>query len=341
MKARILDLTPEEYDAERGAHLTQTLATIMLNRSPRHAQLAMERRGEKKRTDEMVFGSIVHELILGRGKGFAVAEYDPEAAATATDDETEEKPKRKGKPFVPRVGASGRPEFENWISGPAKAIKAQIEARGLVPILPKTYRIAEWLARQARETLSLDHEIELGGCRSEVAVEWEEQATNGGPVTCRGQLDLWDARRARVYDLKIVHSAHPRVLDRRLLAHGDDLQATAYVRAMESVYPDLAGRIEFCFLFVEVGTGIVTPLVFDGTMRRVGELRWRRAVDLWEQCKRVGYWPGYVTRPHVAHAPEWALAEEEAAITEAGFDATRGASAPADSGDKEEDDYPF
>ncbi len=98
---------------------------------------------------------------------------------------------------------------------------------------------------------------------------------------------------------------------------GYEIQAHAYTTAIERVRPDLAGRVQFVILFCEASTGVITPAVLAGTMRELGQMKWRRAVNTWAQCQASGIWPGYATKPIHIHAPQWALESELTATGDA------------------------
>ena len=126
-------------------------------------------------------------------------------------------------------------------------------------------------------------------------------------------LDHWLApgdKLPTIYDVKIWQSANPRVLVRKVHDMGVDIQAEAYTRAVEAVHPELAGRVRFVTLVCEVSTGLVTPIVFGGSLRQVGKMRWRRAIDMWARCSALDDWPGYTRGEMVIDAPEWMIAAE-------------------------------
>lgn len=269
----------------------------------------------------MDLGTIVHELLLGKGRGFAVAEWsgdDSLAEALAAFDAGEsietlakpsKKPRAKKLPDPPPMGPEGKPEWQNWLRGDAKQARDLIASKGLVPILPKEKRIAEALANRIRERLVSQFGITLDG-QAECPVYWEETTTEGEQVRCRGMLDMWSLKDAKIYDLKIVRSAHPKAALSHVLEYGGDIQAAAYTRAIERTCPDLAGRVKFVFLFCEVSSGAVTPITMGGTLRELGARKWRRAVDTWARCLAENHWPTYTDRAMTLDAPPWALTDD-------------------------------
>ncbi len=295
--ARFLpDLTVAEYHhAEGPPRLSQSIAKELVERSPWHAKRAMDRRqaqhedeggeesAEASKRDTMDRGTIIHALLLGT----------PSPAVVVADD--------KGVPF------------DDFRTKAAKEQKAKIRAAGKIPVIGRKVEPVLRLADRIREGLFNEHGIDLTG-DSELAVEWTERASDGTPVPCRGMLDHWLARdskgRPTIYDVKIWQSGNPRVLVRKVHDMGVDIQAEAYTRAVEAVLPELAGRVRFVTLVCEVSTGLVTPIVFGGSLRKVGELRWRRAIDMWARCSALNDWPGYTKGEMVIDAPEWMIAAE-------------------------------
>lgn len=105
----VYDMTSAEYHADpvEGGSLTSTGARMIL-RSPAHYRYWLD--NPKKPTDEMLFGSAVHTLVLGRGEKIKIL------------------------------------DFKDYKSGAAQAAKAEAIAIGEIPILPHKLIIAERMA---------------------------------------------------------------------------------------------------------------------------------------------------------------------------------------------------
>lgn len=146
----------------------------------------------------------------------------------------------------------------------AKAIKAKLEARG----------------------------IRFTG-QSQLAIVWKE---NG--VWCRGKLDhlivTSEIDTATIYDLKICKTVHPDSIAGKLTRYGYDIQRAAYVSGIETLRPELAGFVDFQFIFAEpeppYDIVVCRP---DGEGRALGNLKWKKAVNKWGECLASGIWPGY------------------------------------------------
>lgn len=281
--ARILKCTEAEYFADPCAvpSLSQSIATTLVSVSPLHAWAKHPRLGNCEPLDPTAAldaGKVMHKLLLGAG-----AEVDVV-------------------------------EAKDWRTKVAQEARDNAYLNGRIPMLREAYDNAVACAAAtrtglARAGVNLD---EFDAAEPEVAIEWTEPGQYGD-VVCRGKLDklLLGENDAVIFDVKKSRDAHPRVLGRRMIEYGYDIQHAAYTRAVQALRPDLAGRIRFLFLFLEDAPPYaVLPAVPDGPMRAHGEMRWERAVRTWERCLRSNVWPGYSAGPVSLEAPAWALAQE-------------------------------
>jgi hypothetical protein len=134
-------------DPCRRPSLTQSVAKILIDRSPAHARLAHPRLNPDWHPDEgsydksLAIGNAAHRLVLGRGKEVAVIE--------ANDFRTLE----------------------------AKQTRAAVIAEGKVPILAKHHQQAKDLVAAMRPQLDergLDRVFSEGCGDGEVVMAWEE-----------------------------------------------------------------------------------------------------------------------------------------------------------------------
>jgi hypothetical protein len=286
-RAHVLDVSPDEYHKLPG--FSASLAKKLIARSPSHAWDAFQRNTEEEeeevtdeQRDRLERGTILHALVLGKGKRIRVLPYDKYSTKAARD------------------------------------ARDEARAAGLVPVKEAKMEIFERVAVAIRSRIAAAGHT-LDGT-SEMAIEWDE-STPHGPVQCRAMLDhvvTWalleasQAPGAIIYDLKIVDDAHPDLNERTAERMGYAIQAAAYTRALAALHPRLAGRIEFRFLFCEPRRPYEiwdpTP---DGMFRELGAQRWIRAVHAWGRGLEENLWPGYRTpeRKEIA-APMWVLKRE-------------------------------
>lgn len=135
--------------------------------------------------------------------------------------------------------------------------------------------------------------IDLRVGMQEATVVWTDRATG---VRCRGRLDHLeqDQGGAVIHDLKKAETAHPRSFERAVYSYGADIQAHAYREAIETIRPELAGRVRFEWIVIEAEPPYVTVVRHPlGSLRASGENRWRRACEIWARCLKTNVWPGY------------------------------------------------
>lgn len=309
MSAQRLNCTTAEYlsDPAPEPSLSSSIAKVLLERSPAHARLMHPRLGGQRSdsTNATDMGALIHRLVLGKGTEIQVV------------------------------------DAQNWRTKYAKDARDAARARGHIPVLVNEYSAAVSASKTIGEALA-GVDVHLDG-ESEVPLLWQEQAIMPRlalvadvdpatwataavvtgmaphwepppPIWARGMLDHVTHRDGwlHVYDLKTCESAHPDACIRSVARFGYDIQAHAYSRAAELVWPEYEGRVSFSFLFCEVEPPYaVTVAQLDGIMRERGRRRWERAVEIWSRCLHTDTWPGYATEPVTLESPGWLLYQEE------------------------------
>lgn len=276
MTARILDVSENDYFADPCAvpSLSQSIAHRLVSESPLHAWLAHPRLGNQRgeSTKALDDGTIMHKLLLGKGAAIEIIDA---------------------------------PDFRTKAAQSAR--DAAVECMK-TPVLRHKYSALVEAADQLRDKCGVLG-YEFGG-ESEVAIEWEADGA-AGPVLCRSRLDHVFIDRGVIYDVKKTRSANPKYLRRNFYELGYDIQHAAYTRALAALRPDLVGRVDFVFLFLEIEPPYsVVPARPDGAFREIGAARWSRAVDIWQRCLKKGFWPGYCDRAVTLEAPPWVAIEE-------------------------------
>lgn len=288
MTARLLDCSPDEYHRLPG--FSSSLAKILIGRSASHARDTFVRKAEgdaeEDLTDDQVQrrerGTVLHALVLGKGKRIEVLPYD------------------------------------KYATNEARAARDAARAAGRVPVKASKMEIHERTAIAIKSRIaSAGHDLD--GV-SELGIAWQEPSPHG-PVDCRAMLDhvtMWGLEEdsphvpgACIYDVKIVDDAEPRLNERtsERLLYG--IQAAAYTRALAALHPRLAGRIGFRFLFCEHKRPyeIWDPRP-DGAFSELGARRWISAVHAWSRGQAESKWPGYLEPGASISVPTWKLREE-------------------------------
>jgi hypothetical protein len=248
----------------------------LVTKSPQHAWLQHPRFGGKRNVDTKTTdsGTLIHQLLLDAGRGVEVIDAE---------------------------------DFKTKV---ARGARDAARGNGKTPVLQADYAQALLDVKEIRTGLNAAGIRLLGA--SEVVIGWEDQAGARGPlVQCRAMLDHLMLDRGVIYDVKTIRSAHPRICAKHMVEYGYDIQWAAYSSAVAKLRPELAGRVDFVFLFCEIeppyGITLARP---DGSMRELGQARWERALRIWEPCLRTNVWPGYAKEIISLEAPQWALAQE-------------------------------
>lgn len=280
------DLPEERYHGDPCVvpSLSAGLANVLLQQSPAHAFHRHPRLGGAKRagTSSQKEGTALHALLL-------------EGADKAG---------------VTRALIGQRFEvvsFKDFRTKEARLRRDTVELSGAIALTPKMY--AEYESKAEQVTRVADairmqlaaHDIVLGpgeGRRCEVSAFWQPD-TPHGPIQCRGRFDQLTVHETagiiEVLDLKKIRSASPRQCERHIEDYGYAVQRAAYVEAIETLFPDYAGRVKYRWAFVEgEAPYVVTPAEPDGELVSLGERRWERAKEVWARCLQTDNWPGYV-----------------------------------------------
>jgi hypothetical protein len=282
-QAVVFDLPAAEYHSDPcdQPSLTSSIAHALVSKSPLHAWNIHPRFGGNRswQSREMGLGSVAHAMLLGTEHELVVIQAD------------------------------------DWRAKIARDLRDAALAAGKVPVLQSDHDDIARAVKEIRRRLRL-LKIKLCG-RSEVSLFWLETADDGTVVQCRGRLDhlVLTKTRAEIFDLKSARSAHPKACSNHSFEYGYDIQQAAYRSALTQLYPQHAGREQFYFLFAELEPPYaVTTCAPAGSLRELGERRWRRAVNLWARCLKEKKWPGYAEGVVQLEAPRYALADEEELI---------------------------
>lgn len=290
----LVSLSAEAYHADPCAtpSLSASIAHMIVSLSPAHARERHPRLGRYQPTEDDASeakqkGSILHALLLGEEHRVAVV------------------------------------DVESWRTKDARTLRASLLAERKIAVKRSEYAeaivTANAIAKGLAEAgISLDTS-ERPDSAAEATLLWVDTvADTGEQVQCRGRTDYLeifgggpDEGCAQIIDLKFVASAHPDAVAQSIYRYGYDIQRTAYVRALETIRPELAGRVDFLFLFCEPSPPYaVTPVRLAGDYKAMGEARWDQALASWARCMSSGQWPDYRRTPDrqlYVSPPQWAL----------------------------------
>lgn len=273
MNAQIQEWTPDEYHSDPGGpRLSASTATMLLTQSPKHVYESHPLMGGEpfEASSSMDQGSVIHAMVLGKG-----AKYE------CIDG------------------------FGDWRTKASKERRAEVEESGRIALLAKDYYRARETAAAITARLT-ERGVQLGS--REVPITWREDG-----VDCRCMIDslLLGPHSAEIVDLKTGYSAHPDSIRRHMEAFGCDIQRESNVRAVEALRPDLIGRVRMRFVFAETSRPYcVTVAEPSEQMVKLGELRWRRAKEVWKTCLDLNRWPEYAESTVTISPRQWTLEQE-------------------------------
>lgn len=282
------DISAAEYfsDPTPTPSLSQSVAKLLIERSPAHARLAHPRLNPNYRAVEegydkaKAIGNAAHAIVLGRGKSVCVIEAD------------------------------------NFKTKLAQETRDKAVTDGYVPILAKHHKAARELAAAIHSQL-ID-----AGCpdafhdgSAEVCIAWEEDG-----VWFRSLVD-WMTTWATYYDLKTgATSAAPHAIPYRMADQGWAIQAAFQERGLDVLDPEDAGRR--CFRFVAVENEppyALTVHELSEAVMTLGRKQVDHAVRIWRECMERDTWPMYpaeINRPEYPGHKENQWLEREVAEDE-------------------------
>jgi len=249
--------------------LTQSIAKILIERSPLHAWTAHSKLNPDYQHDDdkkYDIGNVAHSIMIGRGKDIAVLDYD------------------------------------DWRAKDARKDREMYAAMGKLAVLGKHYKRANQMVDAAREQLALrglDRFFREGDCNGEVVTVWQEDG-----IWLRQMIDWLSPDLLEFVDYKTSDmSVAPHGIDRMMFNAGWSIQAAMAERGLDVLDPDNAGRRKFYFVVQEAEHPYqLTVVQLTRGPMTMGAKQLDHAVNIWRQCVRSNRWPGY---PLDIVTPEW------------------------------------
>lgn len=263
--AALLDITPAEYHALD--RFSSSRARVLIERSPLHAR---NMRHEEP-TEEQERGTLIHQLVLGKGSGFAALPFD------------------------------------EYRTKEAKAARDEARASGMVPVKEKHFEPAKATAAAIVKGLE-ERGVTLDG-QSEAPIVWDEGGVACKALL--DHLLIGGEYAPCVLDLKTTDNASAEAIARTAERFLYGVQVAAYIRAVEALRPSAAGRVDFLHAWCETSPPYAVHVTRPaGAFLELGRRRWDRAVRAWAECLRTGRFPGYGSGVGILMAPGWALSQE-------------------------------
>ena len=263
--------------------LSSSIAKVLVDQTARHAWDRHPRLNpnyEPQREEKFILGSVAHELILGRGAGVEVLDFGDwrkDAARTARD--------------------------KAWTAGKTPVLAYQYEtallmAQAVCARLQQIEACAPLLNGEVGESM-------LSNGTGESVAIWREPG-----VMCRSMIDWIGPRKTDIWDLKTTGNLSDESLSRQIWNFGYDLSAAFYLRGLETLFPELAGRFRWRWIFVEDShpheVRVIEPA---GQILAIGARKAAIAIDKWRRATESGLWPGYPREVQRLGLPGWAEAQ--------------------------------
>lgn len=265
-------ITSTQYFAEPCPAPALTCSTIktLLYRTAAEAHYEHPALGGGKSADtaEKRFGDVAHQIALGKGRGYAICEFD------------------------------------NWMTKASKEAREEALANGLTPITRPAFEAASRSGAVMRQTFERYLASRNGGkvpkYETEVVFAWIEE-TPYGPIWCRMMADVWCESLGVLGDPKFTKVLRDGPFEGHAVKMGWDLQDGWYRRGVEKLFPKRAGRIEFHNFLVHPEPPHVYRVRYADEATRTS-LRpiIQDEIHHFAACLYEKFWPGYV-----GHSEPW------------------------------------
>jgi len=267
-------LKPEDVTLSQGA-MRRLLEETPLDFAFNHPQLNPDALQKVLETVAARRGDVVHQLALGKGRGFAIGDY------------------------------------ADWRTKEAKAFRDAAVAAGKVPIKLKDFEEAEVMADVVKERI--EEAVDGSPYETEVAFLYQEM-TPSGPVWVRGLMDVWCEEKLLILDPKITGQLYDSTIGRHVLNMGWDRQAALYPHAVGQILGDqAAGRVRFRELMVKPEAPYTSRVVkLDKAWHWSALKQCERAMHVFAECLYAGRWPGFEEEATI-ELPVWEAKKREAA----------------------------
>jgi len=206
---------------------------------------------------------------------------------------------------------------DDFRTAAAREARDKARAAGRIPLLSKDIEGLAAMIEPARQRF---HDLHGGAFLCEQTAIWREGRLDSAGWR-RARIDTLSPSRALIVDYKTTEAAVDNLsCERRIADMGLQMQAAAYVDAVESLHPELMGRVRFIFQWQEQRApyALSPPIEMSEAFLSLGRAQWKAAGHLWDKALKHGAFPGYSSYPYLACPPPWELSRwEERQLTDA------------------------
>ena len=205
---------------------------------------------------------------------------------------------------------------DDFRTAAARDARDKARAAGRIPMLSKDIEGLAAMIEPARQRF---HDLHGGAFLCEQSAVWRGDDEAAG--WRRARIDTLSTSRALIVDYKTTEGAVDALsCERRIADMGLQIQAAAYVDAVESLHPELMGRVKFIFQWQEQKAphALSPPIEMSEAFLSLGRAQWKAAGHLWDKALKHRAFPGYSPYPYLACPPPWELSRwEERQLTDA------------------------
>lgn len=264
------EMTAAEYHADPCPipSLSASIAKKLLRQTPKHAWAAHPRLCAQipdDPTPAMLFGSVVHKLVLGAGARIKVI------------------------------------DAEDYRSKDAQRARDLALASGRLPILAKKFDEADLIAEHVRTRVQRAAPRMFTG-RPELVAIWQEGdvwcRAMMDSYQLAGGLALIDDLKTSGQDIS------PLGVGKTIANMGYEIQAAFYSLASLRLAPDAMPTFRFAFAETEPPYE-ASIVELTGAAFEIGRRQVSAAIELWRRCLKSNEWPGYPDTPIRADLPPW------------------------------------
>lgn len=184
----------------------------------------------------------------------------------------------------------------------AQAARQRAREEGRIPLLHEQYLQAVGIANEASHNLA-QIDVQLEGYRNEGVLVWEHHG-----LPCRAMVDSIGRGVHQIWDIKTtVSGLSDSAIARSIVNYGYDLSAAFYIKGLEAVLPELVGRVEFRWIFVETEPPYELRVIeADPITLEFGKRKAEAAMLQWAACMSSDVWPGWPRGIGRITYPSWA-----------------------------------
>lgn len=198
---------------------------------------------------------------------------------------------------------------EDFRTAAAREGRDRARALGRIPMLQREIEGVLLMVKPAQQRFADLHD---GAYLCEQSAIWRSGDNEAG--WRRGRIDTLSPSRALIVDYKTTEAAVDALsCERRIADMGLHIQAAAYVDAVETLQPELLGRVRFIFQWQEQKApyALSPPIEMSEAFMSLGRAQWLAAGRLWDLALKHSAFPAHSPHPHLACPPPWELSRWE------------------------------